>query len=46
LGNGLRAKNAGKFAEIGRRRSPLTEIEIELAKTKRELMEVNREREI
>lgn len=46
LGNGLRVKNAGKLAEIGRSRNPLTEIEMELAKTKRELMEVKRERDI
>ena len=46
LGNWLRASKSGKLPEIGRNRKPLTEIELELARTKRELIEVKMERDI
>ena len=46
LGNWLRASKSGKLAEIGKSQKPLTEIEMELARTKRELVEVKMERDI
>jgi transposase len=46
LGNWLRANKSGKMSEIGKNQRPLTEIEMELARTKRELAEVKMEREI
>jgi len=42
----VRAAKAGKLGNIGRNRRPLTEVEIELAKTKRELAMVRMERDI
>jgi transposase len=46
VGNRLRASKSGKLAEIGKSQKPLTEIEMELARTKRELVEVKMERDI
>jgi transposase len=46
LGNWLRASKSGKRAEIGKSQKPLTEIEMELARTKRKLVEVKMERDI
>jgi len=46
LENWHRASKSGKLAQIGKNRRPLTEIEMELAKTKRELIEVKMERDI
>lgn len=46
LGNWLKASRSGKLAEIGKGQRPLTEIEMELARTKRELAEVKMERDI
>jgi len=46
LGNWLKASKVGKLAEIGKGQRPLTEIEMELARTKRELVEVKMERDI
>ncbi len=46
LGNWLRASKSGKLSLIGKNQRPLTEIEIELARTKRELIEVKMERDI
>ena len=46
LGNWLRASKLGKLSEIGKSQKPLTEIEMELARTKRELVEVKMERDI
>ena len=37
---------AGKLGEIGKRYRPLTDIEMELARTKKELFEVKMERDI
>jgi transposase len=46
LANWLRASKSGKLPEIGKSQRPLTEIEMELARTKRELIEVKMERDI
>jgi transposase len=42
----VKAYKAGKLGEIGKAQKPLTEIEIELAQTKKELAEVKMERDI
>jgi transposase len=42
----VRAAKAGKLGNIGKDRRPLTEVEIELAKTKKELAMVRMERDI
>ena len=42
----VRAAKTGKLGNIGKNRRPLTEVEIELAKTKRELAMVRMERDI
>jgi len=42
----VKAYNAGKLGEIGKAQKPLTEIEMELARTKKELAEVKMERDI
>jgi len=42
----VKAYKSGKLGEIGKDRKPLTDIEIELARTKKELAEVKMEREI
>jgi transposase len=42
----VKAYKAGKLGEIGKSQRPLTELEIELARTKRELAEVKMERDI
>ncbi len=41
LGNWVKAHKAGKLGEIGKTHRPLTDIEMELARVKRELVEVN-----
>ena len=46
LRNWVKAYNEGKLGEIGRKYRPLTEIELELARTKKELAEVKAERDI
>ncbi len=46
LGAGVKAFRAGKLREIGKMKRPLTEIEMELACTKKELAEVRMERDI
>lgn len=46
LGNWVKAYKAGKLGEIGSIQRPLTEIEMELARTKRELVEVRMERDL
>ena len=46
LGNWLKASKSGKLAAIGKNQRPLTEIEMELARTKRELIEAKMERDI
>ena len=45
-GNWLRAAKNGKLSEIGKSQRPLTEVELELARTKRELAEVKMERDL
>jgi transposase len=42
----VKAYKAGKLGEIGKCQKPLTELEIELARTKKELAEVKMERDI
>jgi transposase len=46
LGNWMKAYKAGKLGEVGGSRRPLTEIEMELARTKKDLAEVRMERDI
>jgi transposase len=46
LANWRRASKAGKLSQIGKNQRPLTEIEMELARTKRELIEVKMERDL
>jgi len=46
LANWHRASKSEKLSQIGKNQRPLTEIEMELAKTKRELIEVKMERDI
>jgi len=42
----VKAYKAGKLGEIGKAQKPLTEVEMELARTKKELAEVKMERDI
>jgi transposase len=42
----MKAFKAGKLGEVGKLQRPLTEIEMELARTKKELVEVKMERDI
>ena len=46
LANWVKAAKAGKLGDIGKSYRPLTEIEMELARTKKELAEVKMERDI
>jgi len=46
LGNWVKKFKAGRLGEIGKTYRPLTEIEMELARTKKELAEVKMERDI
>jgi len=46
LGNWVRQFKAGRLGEVGKTYRPLTEIEMDLARTKRELAEVKMERDI
>ncbi len=46
VGNWVKAFKAGKLGEVGRSYRPLTEIEMDLARTKKELAEVKMERDI
>jgi transposase len=46
LGNWVKASKAGKLGNIGKSYRPLTDIEMELARTKKELAEVKMDREI
>lgn len=46
LGNWVRAFKEGKLSDVGKTQRPLTEIEMELARTKRELAEARMERDI
>jgi transposase len=42
----MKASKSGKLGEIGKAQKPLTEVEMELARTKKELAEVKMERDI
>jgi len=44
--NWVKASSEGKLGEIGKAQRPLTEVEIELVRTKKELVEVKMERDI
>ena len=46
LGNWVKAYKAGKLGTIGKTQRPLTDMEMELARIKRELAEVKMERDI
>ena len=46
LGNWVKASKAGRLGEIGKTQRPLTEIEMDLARAKKELAEVRMERDI
>ena len=46
LGYWVRAQRAGKLGDVGKMYRPLTEVEMELARTKKELAEVKMERDI
>jgi transposase len=42
----VKAYKEGKLGDIGKAQKPLTEVEVELARTKKELVEVKMERDI
>jgi transposase len=46
IGNWVKAYKVGKLGNIGKSQRPLTEIEMEVARLKRELAEVKMERDI
>jgi transposase len=46
IGNWLKAHKVGKLGDIGKTYRPLTEVEMELARTKKELAVVKMERDI
>jgi transposase len=46
IGNWVKAYKSGKLGDIGKTYRPLTEIEMDLARTKKELVEVKMERDI
>jgi len=46
IGNWVRASKAGKLGNIGKSQRPLTDMEVELARVKRELAEIKMERDI
>jgi transposase len=46
LGNWVKQFKAGRLGEVGKTYRSLTEIEMELARTKKELVEVKMERDI
>ena len=46
LGNWIKANKAGRLEEIGSGYRPLTKLELELARTKKELADVKMERDI
>jgi len=46
LGNWVKAHKAGKLKEIGKNYRPLTDIEMELARVKKELAETKMERDL
>ena len=46
LGYRVKAQRAGKLGDVGKTYRPLTEVEMDLARTKKELAEVKMERDI
>ena len=46
IGNWVKASKAGKLSDIGKSQRPLTDMEMELARVRRELAEVKMERDI
>ena len=46
LGNWVKAHKAGKLGDIGKTRKVLTDIEMELARVKKELVETRMERDL
>jgi len=46
LGNWVRASKAGRLGEVGKLYRPLTELEMEVARMRKELAEVKMERDI
>jgi transposase len=46
LGNWVKAHKAGKLKDIGKTHRPLTDIEMELARIKKELVETRMERDL
>jgi transposase len=46
LGNWVKAYKAGKLGEIGKTQRPLTDVEMELARVKKELVETRMERDL
>ena len=46
IGNWVKAYKSGRLGEVGKSYRPLTEIEMELSRTKKELAEVKMERDI
>jgi len=46
INNWVKAQKAGRLTDIGKSQRPLTELELELYRTKRELVEVKMERDI
>jgi transposase len=46
LANWVKAAKTGKLGDVGKKYRPLTEVEMELARTKRALAEVRMERDI
>ncbi len=46
LGNWVKAHKAGKLGDIGKTQRPLTDIEMELVRVKRELVETRMERDL
>jgi transposase len=46
LGNWVKAHKAGKLGDIGKTQRPLTDIEMELARVKKELVETRMERDL
>ena len=46
IGNWVKADKAGRLSEVGKSYRPLTDVELELYRTKRELTEVKMERDI
>jgi transposase len=46
LGNWVKAHKAGKLGDIGKTRKPLTDIEMELARVKKELVETRMVRDL